>query len=135
MVELVTAFDQIEPHVLRLLTPSRDRKALAFFSTNRESGFVLQNDRGHVDVTFPVEWRDQPETEAAIRAFFASLGVTPWRDYLAGNGDVADATRIVAFPLSGDTTVVAALTKRILTELCGVAIDDSVIIQYTEGLP
>jgi hypothetical protein len=52
-------------------------------------------------------------------------------DYLAGNGGVPDATRILEYPLSGSTVEVTALTKRILQELCSVSPTEALDIKYT----
>jgi hypothetical protein len=38
------------------------------------------------------------------------------QDYLAGNGGVPDATRLLAYRISGGSVEVTALTKRILGE-------------------
>lgn len=127
------AFDQIEPHVARLLSPSRDRKALAFFTTGRDRAFILQNDAGDLDLTFLVEWREQPQEEAAIRSFFSSLGVAAWRDYLAGSA-TPDGQRILAYPLKGDAPEVASLVGRVLTELFGISANEPLLFQYSDGL-
>ena len=76
------------------------------------------------------EWRQESQREAAIRAFFSSLGIAPSQDYLAGNGGVPDATRILDYPIKGSTAEVTALTKRILQELCGVSATEALDISY-----
>ena len=92
----------------------------------------LSAKNGVVQAGLTVEWRQEAQRETEIRAFFGSLGITPSRDYLAGNGGVADATRILEYPISGSTADVTALTKRILQELCGVSPTEALDIKYTD---
>jgi hypothetical protein len=87
---------------------------------------------GTVEAHLTVEWRQEPNREVAIRTFFASLGTPPSEDYLAGNGGIPDATRLLAYPLRGDALALAELTKRILRELCGVSPAEPLNIGYTE---
>ena len=58
---------------------------------------------------------------ASVMSLFVSLGISAWRDYLAGNGRVPDATRILHYRLTGDASEVTVLVKRILAELYGVS--------------
>jgi len=131
----VGTFGEIEPYVARLLSPDKCRKALAFFAVTRDRGFVFQNHVGELELTFDVEWREQADREAAIRSFFAARGLQPWRDYLAGNGDVSDATRVVSYLVNVDVAEVAALATRVLTDLCGISASDSIIVTYWDELP
>ena len=131
----VGTFDQIESYVARLLSPDKCRKALAFFTVTRDRGFVFQNHVGELELTFDVEWREQADLEAAIRSFFAVRGIQPWRDYLAGNGDVPDATRVLSYLVKVDVAEVAALSARVLTDLCGISTSDSIVVKYWDELP
>ena len=114
-------FDHIEPYVARLLVPTNQFKFLHMFTPDGTRGFGFGAKDGVVQAGLTVEWRQESQRETAIRAFFSSLGIAPSRDYLAGNGGVADATRILEYPVTGSTAEVTALTKRILQELCGVS--------------
>ncbi len=112
------AFDHIESYVSRLMAPSRKKRFVNIFTPAGDRGFGLYAGDG--------------QREAAIRAFFGSLGIPPAEDYLAGNGGVPDATRVLAFPLTGNASAIAALTKRILKELCEVSSTEPLDIGYTE---
>lgn len=79
-----------------------------------------------------VDWRKEPEREAAIRAFFDSLSVEPTEDYLAGNGLVRDASRILSYPIQGDASTITELAKRILEELCGISPEEALNIEYSD---
>ncbi len=125
-------FDHIEPYVARLLVPTNQFKFLHMFTPDGTRGFGFDAKDGVVQAGLTVEWRQESQRESAIRAFFSSLGIAPSRDYLAGNGGVADATRILQYPITGSTAEVTALTKRILQELCGVSPSEAFDIKYTE---
>jgi len=79
-----------------------------------------------------VDWRKDPPREAAIRAFFSSLAIAPSRDYLAGNGGVPDATRILEYHITGTPSEVTTLTKRILQELCSISPAEALDISYRD---
>ena len=124
-------FDHIDAYVARLLVPTKQFKFLHMFTPDGTRGFGFRARDGVVEAGLIVEWRQEAQREATIRAFFSSLGIKPSRDYLAGNGGVPDATRILDYPITGSTAEVAALTKRILQELCGVSPTEALDIKYT----
>lgn len=125
-------FDHIEPYVTRLLIPSNRFKFLHLFTPDGNRGFGLTARSGVVEAGLNLEWRREGKREKTIRSFFGSLGITPSQDYLAGNGGVPDATRILEYPVKGSTAEVTALTKRILQELCGVSPAEALDISYGE---
>jgi hypothetical protein len=125
-------FDYIGPYVSRLLVPTNQFKFLNFFTPDGTRGFGLDAKDGVVTAGLTVEWRQERQKEAAIRSFFRSLGIAPSRDYLAGNGGVPDATRILDYPIKGTPEEVTALTKRILEELCSVSPTEALDIRYGE---
>ncbi len=122
--------DHIEPYVSRLLVPTNRFKFLQMFTPDGTRGFGFDAKDGVVHAGLTVEWRQESQRETAIRAFFSSLGIAPSRDYLAGNGGVADATRVLEYPVTGSTAEVTALTKRILQELCGITPTEALNISY-----
>ena len=67
---------------------------------------------------------------AAIRSFFASRGLVPWRDYLSGNGDVPDSSRELAYLLNVNVAEVSALSACVLTDLYGVSDGDTFLVRY-----
>src|SRR5436190_21608473 len=110
-------FDHIEPYVSRLLVPTNRFKFLHMFTPVGNRGFGFSARDGVVQAGLTVEWRQEAQREAAIRAFFTSLGITPSQDRLAGNGGVADATRILEYPIKGSTAEVTPRTEGILQNL------------------
>ena len=125
-------FDHIEPYVSRLLVPTNRFKFLSMFTPDGTRGLGFDAKDGVVHACLTVEWRQESQREAVIRAFFSSLGIAPSQDYLAGNGGVADATRILEYPVTGSTVEVTALTKRVLQDLCGVSPTEALDISYRD---
>lgn len=125
-------FQHIQPYVARLLVPTKQFKFLQIFTPDGRRGFGFSAKDGVVQASLTVEWRQEPQREATIRAFFSALGIAPSMDYLAGNGGVPDATRVLEYPIAGSTADVTALTKRILQELCGVSPTEALDISYED---
>jgi hypothetical protein len=125
------AFDHVESYVSRLMAAPRGNHWVMIFTPAGDRGFALSGNQHAVEAHLTVEWRQQPEREEAIRAFFESRGIPATEDYLAGNGNVPDATRLLAYPLTGSPSDVAAIAKRILTELCGVSSTEPLNIRYS----
>jgi len=125
-------FDHIEPYISRLLVPTNCFKFLHMFTPDGTRGFGFDAKDGVVNAGLTVEWRQESQRETAIRSFFGSLGIAPSRDYLAGNGGIPDATRVLDYPINGSITEVTALTKRILQELCGVSPTEALDISYSD---
>jgi hypothetical protein len=125
-------FDHLEPYVSRLLIPAKRLKFLHIFTPDGNRGFGLSARDGRIEAGLNVEWRQDAKREAAIRSFFTSLGIAPSRDYLAGNGGVPDATRILEDPVAGNSKDVSNLTRRILQELCGVSPAEALDVRYFE---
>jgi hypothetical protein len=123
-------FDHIEAYVARLLVPTNQFKFLQLFTPDGTRGFGFDAKDGVVHAVLTIEWRQESQRETAIRAFFSSLGIAPSRDYLAGNGGVADATRMLEYPVIGSTAEMTKLTKRILQELSGVSPTEALDIKY-----
>jgi hypothetical protein len=79
-----------------------------------------------------VDWRQQPEREHAIRQFFADRSLAAFQDYLAGNGDVADATRCLGYFLPADAQFITTLTKDLLRQIYGLREQDALDFTYEE---
>ena len=123
-------FEQIQSYVSRLTAVTNGYQFLHIFTPDRMRGFGLSSEEGVVKAGLTVEWRDEAEREKAIRSFFGALGIAPSEDYLAGNGGVPDATRILEYPLTGSATEITALTKRILEDLCGISKNEPLTIKF-----
>src|SRR5437899_351007 len=60
-------FDHIGSYVSQLLEPTNGFKSLSLFTPDGTRGFGLEARNGVVHASLTVEWRQQPQKEAAIR--------------------------------------------------------------------
>lgn len=125
-------FDQIETYVTRLLNSDSDYRAIIFSTSDGDRAFLIYTRGSATSASLDVDWREHPEKEAAIRAFFAKLNIAPSQDYLAGNGGINDSTRMLEYPLEGNASQIAALTKRIMSELCDIRPDEALDISFRD---
>jgi hypothetical protein len=84
----------------------------------------------HFDIS--VEWRSEPETERRIRQFFGARSLAPFQDYLAGNGRVPDATRVLSYYLPSDMQFITTIIKDALRELYQMCEHDALNFTYQE---
>jgi hypothetical protein len=122
----------LEPYVSKLLAPSSRSRWVSIFTPAGDRGLALHARGTDVQLHLTMEWRAEPRREAAVRSFFAARDIGASEDYLAGNGGVPDATRLLAYPIAGDAAEVAALTRQALQELCGVSSHEGLDIGFTE---
>ena len=71
--------------------------------------------------------------EAAIREFFARRSISPSDDYLAANGGVPEAARILSFPMPRDAALVAQIAADLLREIYRLRDSTALDIRYTEN--
>ncbi len=122
-------FDHIATYVSRLLVPTKESKFMHIFALDGMRGFGMIAIGPVIEVSFVVEpHHPLSSRENKIRAFFASQGRPPARDYLANNG----RTRILQFPVNGNSVELTETTRTILTELCDVLETEPLIIRYGE---
>jgi len=122
----------MDPYVERLLGSKAPMAFLMIFTPDGKRGFGLTSKEGRVEAGLVIDWRQEPERETNVRAFFAKIGVAPSTDYLAGNGGVNDATRLLSYPVKGNSKELTALAERILKELCNVSENDGLNITFRE---
>src|SRR5260370_13937558 len=89
------AFDHIESYVSRLMAPSRKKRFVNIFTPAGDRGFGLYAGDGKIEAQLTVEWRREPQREAAIRAFFGSRGIAPAEDFLSGTGADPETTAVL----------------------------------------
>jgi hypothetical protein len=77
-----------------------------------------------------INWRKEPKREQQIRKIFAKMSIPPSRDYLAGNGTVLDATRILDYSMPRDASFISDLCSRLFLEVFGLSERDGLNITY-----
>lgn len=127
-----TALPMLRPYVSKLLVPSSKSRWVSIFTPAGDRDLALHSNGMDVDLHLTVEWRAEPKREAAIRSFFAEQDIRASEDYLAANGGVPGATRLLAYPIAGGAAEVTALTKRALQELCGISPSEPLDIGFSE---
>jgi hypothetical protein len=123
---------RVEPYVTRLMASRARFNWLSIFTPDGQRGFGVYYEHSQASLALNVDWRSEPKKEHDIRRMFAGLGIAPTEDYLAGNGGVPDATRILTYPVPGDASKVAALCCRVLREIYGVTDTGRLDFTYTE---
>lgn len=125
-------FDHIQEYVARLASPTKGFKSAIVATEAGDRACSFWSRDGRVEVALSVEWRDEPEREARIRAFFDTRHVAASEDYLSDNGAVAGSTRNLTYPLRGSVTEMTEAAQLILGQLCGISRTDSLNISYRE---
>src|SRR5262245_27576823 len=110
-------FGQIESYVTRLLRSAARFTSVIIATPDEQMAVSLWQRGGVPEFTLSVEWRSEPERERAARQFFSARGLSTSHDYLAGNGNVPDATRYLGYFLPPDVQFITALTKDVLRQL------------------
>ena len=125
-------FAQIESYVSRLLRSSARFTSVIIATPDQLTAVSLWQRAGVLEFTLSVEWRSEAERESAIRQFFAERGLSTSHDYLAGNGDVPDATRCLGYFLPSDVQFITTLTKDALRQIYQLREQDALDFSFEE---
>ena len=125
-------FAHIERYVSRLLQSSARYTSLIICTPDEQIAVGLGQRGGIPDLSISVDWRSEPDREKAIRKFFSERKLATYHDYLAGNGDVPDATRCLDYQLPPDVQFVTTLTKDVLREIYQLREHDALDFTYEE---
>jgi hypothetical protein len=123
----------LDAYVARLMASRARFTSVIVMTADGQRGLSVHFTEGRASLSLDVDWRRQPQQEQAIRRLFSGLNITPTQDYLAGNGDVPDATRVLEYPLTGGPAQVAGVCKRVLREVYGVTDRDGLDFTYQES--
>jgi hypothetical protein len=116
--------------VERLFKAAGKRPTLSMFTTDGMRGFGLTRANGQTSVDITVEVAPaaaaEPQKEAAIRAYFKSRNLYPTEDYMAANGGIPNATRVLSFPLPGTSEQVTAAATKLLKDIFQIREDEAI---------
>ena len=101
---------------------------MLIFAPDATRGFALFLRRPIIQAGFVMKASQEDGREENIRAFFASRGMRPSRDYVAMGG----ATRILDYPVHGSVEELTSLSKNILQELCDISPVEPLSIRYQQ---
>lgn len=124
--------DHILSYISKLIVPSTKYKFLSIFTPDGQRGLGLTAKNGQITVSFTVDRRKHPEKEKNIRSYFKKLDIEPSEGYLGGNGGVADATRLLSYPITGTETAISNLVKDMLQSLCDISSKEALDIRYDD---
>ncbi|MGJ8723720.1 MAG: hypothetical protein ACSHYB_04105 [Roseibacillus sp.] len=122
--------NQLRPFVERLNTFSEEFQSVHIFTLDGERGLGLDSQDGVISVGFTVEWRQETEREDAIREFLKVRDYKPSSDYLAANGDVPDATRVLDYEIAGTTEELTELLRTLLQDIYGIQPNEAISVLY-----
>ena len=130
-------FDQnglahLQPFIEKLVRSKNWFSSVTALARDGDRLVSLDKMEGEYQIPLMIEWRTEPEREKRARAFFSARGIVPIEDYLAGNGDVVDATRVITWPVKGDAKSLAKLVKQVAVELCGISETEGLDISFEE---
>ena len=124
----------VKDYIPAMIRSQADFCHLHVFTFDGRRGFGLQKRRDepiHLAMTF--EWRKHPEREQRARDFFQSLSIKPTTHYLAGNGGVPDATRVLDWPIGEEPAFVIDICERAMRELCAIKDEEGLGIRFDEA--
>lgn len=126
-------FDQLPRYILDLIKPSKNYKRLIISTQKGDKTFSLGSKEGLVNVSFSLTKSDvNMQKLSKIRNYFTTLNIKPLKDYLAKNGGVKDAIRVLTYPIQGNEKEVTKRVEEMLLELVGISDKDAVEIYYKE---
>lgn len=123
---------QIQSYVSRLLRSTARFSSLIIATPDQQVAVSLWQRGGIPEFSLSLQWRSEPERERAVRQFFTERGISTSQDYLAGNGDVPDATRFLAYFLPSDGPFITGITQDVIRRIYGVRDQDPLNFTFRE---
>jgi hypothetical protein len=123
---------QIENYVSRLLRSTARFTSIIIATPNQQVAVILWQRGGIPSFSLSLQWRSEQERERAVRQFFSERGLSISEDYLAGNGDVPDATRCLGYFLPSDGQFITGITQDALRQIYGVREQDPLNFTFQE---
>ena len=124
-------FANIEPFVCRVLSSKAVSSWVTIATVSGRSALSVSKHNGECRLGLTVEVKQRAK-EAKVRAFFSKRGIAPARDYLARNGGVPNATRVLDYPMSGDAKAISMLVVAALRDLYRLSERSALDMRITE---
>jgi hypothetical protein len=118
-------FSHLKLYIEKLMQSPKEFSALIISTPNDRTGVGVWKRDGIFRLDIAVNWRSEPELETTVRDFLNSRAVPLVEDYLAGNGNVPDATRILHYDLPQDTDEITSLVRDFLKQVYGLRDEDA----------
>jgi hypothetical protein len=123
---------QVRSYVSCVLTSKAPSSWVHFSTKSGQTSISVAKHDGKLSIGLTVDAKRPRNREAAIREFFARRSILPSNDYLAGNGGVPEATRVLDFPMPQDLSVVAEITSDLLREIYRLSSTSTLDIRFEE---
>ena len=123
---------RLKPYVARVLTSNASSSWAQFSTKSGNTAISLGKRGGKLELGLTVDVRRGRKREADIRAFFARRNILPKSDYLAANGGVPEATRIMNFPMPHDARVAAKIASDLLRKIYRLRATTTLDIRFEE---
>jgi hypothetical protein len=108
---------EIEGYVARVIASKAKSSSVHFSTKSGNTAIGVAKLENKLSLGLVTSTRRERKREAAIRQFFAALSISPSADYLAANGGVPNATRVLEFPVPHDPAVVAQIAADLLRNI------------------
>jgi hypothetical protein len=122
---------QLSAQLARLSNSSSASPALMISSLDEQRGLNVSKRNGQFVLSFVFDVRSPTRREKAVRRLFEKLGSAPIEDYLASNGGVPNATRILTYPMPSQPPLLD-LCLRLLREVYGVSDEEGLTYSLHE---
>ncbi len=117
-------------YVEKLLRSKAIFSSLIISSIDGRNTVSLWQEKGDITLGLSINWRKEPKREQQIREIFAKISIPPSKDYLAGNGTIADATHVLDYSMPRDASFISDLCSRLFLEVFGLSKRDGLNITY-----
>lgn len=115
---------ELNYYVKELLSSRAAFTSLGISTLDEQKGFSLWKKDGLVTVELSAEIIPDDGKEERIVAFFKDLGIKATSDYKAGNGGIANATRLFSYPIEADNNKITEICLRIMKEIYDISEQD-----------
>lgn len=83
-IMLQNGLQLLEHYIVRMLKSRKPIRFLVVSTLDQHERFALTAKNNQVDISLDIVWREEPQTEQAIRQLFQNLEIEPIRDFLTG---------------------------------------------------
>ncbi len=125
-------FPGIEPFVSRVVASRASSSWVTISTMSGRTSLSIAKQGDTLLLGLSADVRRSLSEERRIRAFFDARGLAPSSDYLAKNGGVANATRVLDFPVKGAPPQVARIAMDLLREVYRLTERTTLDIRFTE---
>jgi hypothetical protein len=120
-ISIPNGLSALSEYVSRFLASSATFTHLKVFNLRGTAGFGLVRKNRESQLVIIVDQLNQSEPERGLRGFFSSRKILPTSDYLAGNGTVSNAIRILVYPLPDIADSITALCADLSASCFGIS--------------